>query len=71
MNPTDFSNVWGIHCEEDGCPALVGWAPSEAEARARMEDLRQRAGPTAKDLTFWVVPLTWAEVEDFTGKPLP
>jgi hypothetical protein len=58
-----FAPYWGIHSEKDGQPMLRDWAPSEAEAQARMAEIQRADEDEA--MTYWVVQMTEAEADSF------
>lgn len=58
-----FAPYWAIHSEKEGQPTLRGFARTEADARARMGEIR--AADDDAETTYWVMQMTEAEVESF------
>jgi hypothetical protein len=59
----EYANLWAIHSEKEGRPAMCGWARSEADAQKELE--RMKRADTDATTTYWVLRMTRHEVEQF------
>jgi len=59
-----YANLWAIHSEIDGRPAMADWAPSEEAADKRMAELKA-SDPDQDRTKYWVMRMTVDEVESF------
>jgi hypothetical protein len=59
--PTAKCGVWTVHSEIDNKPSLRGFAKTKADAEARMAKLKA----DDSESEFWLVELTYGELEDF------
>ncbi|MFH1810409.1 MAG: hypothetical protein ABIJ09_16830 [Pseudomonadota bacterium] len=60
----EYANLWAIHSEKEGRPAMCGWARSEAEAAKEMERMK-KADPEPGTTSYWVLRMTRHEVDQF------
>ncbi len=64
-NTENVGHLWAIHSDKNGMPVLRAWAKSEADANAKLNEIK--SSDAAPEDSYWVTQLLAHQIEALKG----